>query len=330
MNITFDKQHIEEALAKINHVIGSTPYGKAPNTLYEPIRYIMSLGGKRMRPLLAVLSYQLFKDNLDEIINPAIGVEVFHNFTLMHDDIMDEAPLRRGKETVHQKWNPNIAILSGDVMLVKAYQLVLDVPEEIHKIVFDAFNECATGVCEGQQIDMDFEVRNNVTIDEYLQMIQLKTAVLLGFSMQLGAIVGGASLKTSSDLYEVGINMGLGFQLKDDILDVFGDQKKFGKQVGGDIISNKKTFLMISALDLAQGAQRDELNKWINLKEFDPREKVNAVKEIYGELKIRERSEEKMNEYFSLASKKLNSLPANYEAKENLENYIKFLIGREI
>lgn len=234
-------QSIKEYIVSINSAIEQEDFGDKPQELYEPIRYIMSLGGKRMRPLLSLLSYQLYKDNIKEVIPASIAVEIFHNFTLMHDDIMDNAPLRRGQQTVHEKWNSPVAILSGDVMLVKAYQqLIANSPTEKLTEILEKFNRCAIEVCEGQQIDMNFEEQEQVQEADYIEMIRLKTAVLLGFSLEFGGILAMDNEADQALLYQMGVNAGIGFQLMDDLLDVYADQDKFGKQVGGDIIANKK------------------------------------------------------------------------------------------
>jgi geranylgeranyl diphosphate synthase type II len=276
-----------------------TQYGQYPPELYDPIRYIMSLSGKRMRPLLTLMAAYLFTDDWRKAIQPALGVEVFHNFSLMHDDIMDQAPLRRGQPTVHEKWNQNIAILSGDVMLVNAYELLLAVDADKLKPVISRFSRTAAEVCEGQQLDMNFETRWDVTEDEYIQMIRLKTSVLLGYSLELGGLIAGADAETTRHLYEGGVNIGIGFQLKDDLLDVYGDPAKFGKQVGGDILANKKTFLLIEALQQAQGPVRDDLTNWLQKPVTDKGEKVQAVTAIYEQLGIRQITESRISEYRS-------------------------------
>jgi geranylgeranyl diphosphate synthase, type II len=316
-------------MGAINQEIEATKYGESPVELYQPIDYIMALGGKRMRPLLALLSYQIFANDWQKILKPAIAVEVFHNFTLMHDDIMDNAPIRRGKSTVHEKWNNNIAILSGDVMLVVAYELLSSVDDKYFKQVFKRFNKTAAEVCEGQQFDMNFENQNEVKESDYLEMIRLKTAVLLGFSMEMGGILAGASEKDTRLLYDAGVNIGIGFQLMDDILDVYGDPEKFGKQVGGDIIGNKKTFLLINALEKASGETAQKLQYWLTKKDFDKTEKVNAVTEIYNELNIKALSEQKMNHFFEIGLNSLESLNTSTENKQILIDFIKNLIERE-
>lgn len=300
-----------------------------PANLYDPIRYILALGGKRLRPLMALLSYNLFSDNTEKILDPALAIEVFHNFTLMHDDIMDQAPIRRGKPTVHTKWDSNMAILSGDVMLVKAYELIAEVDTVILKKVLRAFNKCAKGVCEGQQIDMDFEKLDYVDEAEYTEMIRLKTAVLLGFSMELGGLVGKATDPQVQAVKEFGEFLGMGFQVKDDILDVYGDHQKFGKQVGGDILANKKTFLWIDALDKAQREEKEKLLFWSKKNDFDPIEKVREVTSIYDSLHVREHSEKLMNSYFDKALNKITNLDVEESRKQILLSFAQSLIARD-
>jgi geranylgeranyl diphosphate synthase, type II len=325
-----EKNLAHALLTKLEDHITSHSYGDSPRELYEPITYIMSLGGKRIRPLLSLLAYGLYGKNPEEILSQAAAVEVFHNFTLMHDDIMDQAPLRRGKATVHEKWNANIAILSGDVMLVRAYDLLLGTDPKLLPEVIRLFNKTAAEVCEGQQFDMNFEAYDTVHEDEYLNMIRLKTAVLLGFALQLGAILAGAGKGDSDKLYEFGVDIGVGFQLKDDLLDVFADQAKFGKQVGGDIISNKKTFLLIKALELAKGKDAEELNHWLSLKEFDKGEKVAAVRALYEKLGIKSLTEAKMNSYFDTGFSQLESIHStNQEYYQALYTITQDLIHRE-
>lgn len=316
-------------LADLNNYLDRLRYGIHPDELYEPIRYIMSLGGKRLRPLLTLLGCQLFEDDVQKVLPAAAAVEVFHNFTLMHDDIMDEAPLRRGKPTVHTKWNDNVAILSGDVMLVRAYDLLLNIPEQHLKRAIGAFNQTAAEVCEGQQIDMNFETRDDVSVEEYLDMIRRKTAVLLGFALQLGAMLGGANRMEQKLIYRFGVSMGVGFQLKDDLLDVYGDQAKFGKQVGGDIIANKKTFLLIEAQKRAEGEAKVALDGWLQKTEFDPEEKVTAVTEIYNSLGIRELTQSKVSAYFEDSANALRELDLPEERKGLVQNYADWLMARD-
>ena len=304
-------------------------YGQSPPELYDPIRYIMSLGGKRMRPLLTLMAAYLFTDDWKKAIRPALAVEVFHNFTLMHDDIMDQAPLRRSQPTVHEKWNGNVAILSGDVMLVNAYQLLLAVEADKLKPALERFSRTAAEVCEGQQMDMNFETRWDVTEDEYIDMIRLKTSVLLGYALELGGLIAGADAETSRHLYEGGMNIGVGFQLKDDLLDVYGDPAKFGKQVGGDIIANKKTFLLIEALQQAQGEIKEELTGWLNKTTFDKAEKVQAVTAIYDRLGIRELTEGRITAYFDRGFANFDQVNAKPDRKKLLIQFARQLVERE-
>jgi geranylgeranyl diphosphate synthase, type II len=318
---------LEVFLKAIQTEIANTKYGESPAELYEPIEYLMSLGGKKMRPLLTIMATNIFSDDWQKAVKPAIGVEVFHNFTLMHDDIMDAAPLRRGKPTVHEKWNENIAILSGDVMLVCAYELMTAVDDKIFKHVIKRFNRTAAEVCEGQQWDMNFATRNDVSEDEYINMIRLKTSVLLGFSLELGGLIAEAGEEATQLLYDFGTNIGIGFQLKDDILDVYGDPEKFGKQVGGDIIENKKTWLLLKALEICK--ENEALQYWITAKEFDKEEKVKAVTSIYNSLNIRQLAEQKMNSYFDKGLEDLEKLNASAARKQPLIEITKQLIERE-
>lgn len=316
-------------LRLIEDKLNSYDFGEKPEKLYEPIRYVISLGGKRLRPVLCLMACHLFDDDYKKALNPALGVEVFHNFTLLHDDIMDNAPLRRGRQTVHEKWDDNTAILSGDVMLIKAYEFFINTQSDDMSKILKKFNRCAADVCEGQQYDMFFETVPTVTEAEYIEMIRLKTAVLLAFSLEVGAIIGGASETASNLLYEFGTNIGIGFQLKDDLLDVYADSGKFGKQVGGDIISNKKTYLLIKALELAEGAVLEELRKWGSKKEFHSAEKINAVKTIYNDLHIKEICESKMNQYFEHAYSLFDAIEADEIRKQPLKQLTTKLIDRE-
>ena len=304
-------------------------YGTYPAELYEPIRYIMSLSGKRLRPLMTLMAASLYNDDWQKALRPAQAVEVFHNFTLMHDDIMDCAPLRRGQPTVHAKWDTNTAILSGDVMLIKAYDLLLTVDPSRLQPVLLRFNQTATEVCEGQQLDMNFETRWDVTEAEYLNMIRLKTSVLLGFALELGGMIGGADEEATRLLFEAGVSMGIGFQLKDDLLDVYGDPAKFGKQVGGDIMANKKTFLLIEALERARGQARADLDYWLGVETFNKEEKVRAVTAIYDALGIRALTERKIDEYFSRGFDCLERLVADPTRKAPLLGFVRQLVERE-
>ena len=315
----------------IDQAIAQYTFGHQPAELYEPIRYIMALGGKRLRPTLTLLAYELFHPDstAPSVLHPALAVEVFHNFSLMHDDIMDEAPLRRGKPTVHERWNANVAILSGDVMLVKAYELLLRADADKLPRVLTAFNQCATEVCEGQQWDMNFETSSAVTEADYLRMIRQKTAVLLGFSLQLGGLLADADQVTTQALYELGVNIGIGFQLKDDLLDVYADHAKFGKQPGGDIIANKKTFLLIKALEKAEGEQHVKLVDWLSRPSFDKEEKIEEVTQLYDQLGIRALAETAMNEYFQQGLAQLTRITLDDTRKQPLRTFIEHLIHRE-
>ncbi|HEY5826299.1 MAG TPA: polyprenyl synthetase family protein [Cyclobacteriaceae bacterium] len=315
-------------LTLIESQIKKQQFGSQPKSLYEPIRYIMSLGGKRLRPTLTLLAYSLYKNDPEKIVSYAAAVEAFHNFTLMHDDIMDKAPLRRGKPTVHEKWNTSTAILSGDVMLVKVYDMFLSLEGETLKESLRIFNQCAAEVCEGQQWDMEFETKKKVTEAQYIEMIRLKTAVLLGFSLEFGALLANASEDDRKALRDFGVNIGIGFQLKDDLLDVYGDKKKFGKQVGGDIISNKKTFLLLKAIEKARGKDKAELRKWLSAKKFDKRKKVATVTKIYNSLGIQAITENKIEEYFQKGFSSLNQLSVQGKA-ESLIAFAKDLAGRQ-
>ncbi|WP_183560113.1 polyprenyl synthetase family protein [Mucilaginibacter sp. SP1R1] len=322
-------KQLTDLQALINEAVDKLAFPKYPAELYEPISYILALGGKRLRPALLLMACDLFGGDVENAVEPALAIEVFHNFTLMHDDIMDKAPLRRGKVTVHEKWNANVAILSGDAMMVESNKLMMKVQDAILRRVMDVFNETATGVCEGQQIDMSFEERNNVSIDEYLNMIRLKTAVLLGGTLKIGSIIGGAAAKDAQLLYDFGVNLGIAFQLQDDILDVYGDPDKFGKQVGGDIISNKKTYLLIKALELAKAQQADELNNWLSLSQFNTTEKVTAVTGIYNQLQIRQHSEKAMQTYAQRAFKALDDINLLEERRQYLRLFADSLLVRE-
>lgn len=315
--------------ALIEKAIAGQKYGKQPQSLYEPIRYIMTLGGKRLRPMLTLLAYSLYKNDVKSILPYAAAVEAFHNFTLMHDDIMDKAPLRRGKETVHEKWNVNTAILSGDVMLVKVYDMFSTLEPETFRTVVKAFNECAAGVCEGQQWDMEFETATHVTEAQYINMIRLKTAVLLGFSLELGAILAGAPEAERKALREFGTNIGIGFQLKDDLLDAYADPKNFGKQVGGDILANKKTFLLIHALEKAKGKQKAALQGWLTARKFKKQEKIAAVKNLYDVLAIPALTEKKANHYFTQAFRKLDAMNHHAAALAGLRGFTESLLERQ-
>jgi geranylgeranyl diphosphate synthase type II len=290
---------------------------------------MMALGGKRIRPTLTLLAGHLFKDEVDALLKPAIGIEVFHNFTLLHDDLMDKAPLRRGQPSVHEKWNPNIAILSGDVMLVRAYELFLDVlPAKLPKVL-RLFSHAAAQVCEGQQLDMNFETRSEVSIEEYLRMITLKTAVLVGLALEMGAFLNDAPEEDALLLKNFGINIGIAFQLRDDLLDVYGSQEKFGKLVGGDILADKKTFLLLTAQAQAKAEQQDILSRFSSQAVYSPEEKVKEVTEVYDQLNIKAQTEEKINQYFEEAIQSLDAVGVVPERKALLRHLALQLMERE-
>jgi geranylgeranyl diphosphate synthase type II len=322
-------QKIVELQKLITEKIKDNKYSKYPEELYDPLDYIMSLGGKRMRPVLLLLAHHLYSDDHNEALNAAVAIETFHNFSLIHDDIMDAAPLRRGHATVHEKWNLNTAILSGDVMLVKAYDYFLNYPNDLVSDLIRLFNKTAVEVCEGQQIDMLFEKQQNVTVDEYIRMIELKTAVLLGCSMEMGALIARAPKKEAEMLYEFGRLMGIAFQLQDDFLDIYANPDKFGKQVGGDIIANKKTFLWIEAHALANENQLKELQYWENLQVFKAEDKVTAVTKIYNELNIPQLTQNKINEFADKAFSILSEINGNNSVKDLLVQLSNDLLVRE-
>jgi geranylgeranyl diphosphate synthase type II len=322
-------RELQDLQLLIDDAVNNLKYPAYPAELYEPISYILSMGGKRMRPALLLMACDLFGGDVEKALPPALAIEVFHNFTLMHDDIMDKAPLRRGRTTVHEKWNQNAAILSGDVMLIEGYKLMMQVEDRLLRTILDIFNDTAVGVCEGQQLDMDFEIRNDVKIDEYIYMIRLKTAVVLGGALKIGSILGGADMKDAELIGEFGVNLGLAFQLQDDILDVFGSPEKFGKQVGGDIISNKKTYLLIKSLELAGASQKAELNNWIAAATFDNCEKVEAVTDIYDALNVKQHAETTMLAYADKAFKALEKINLPEENKQYLRDFADSLMVRE-
>lgn len=318
---------ISELQEIISREIRGKKYPASPRELYDPISYMMELGGKRLRPALLLMGCNLYSDEIAQAVRPALAIEVFHNFTLLHDDIMDLAPLRRGQQTVHEKWNTSVAILSGDVMLVEAYKLMMGVEPALLPVVLAIFNQTAVEVCEGQQIDMNFETLEQVTIGQYLEMIRLKTSVLLGAALKIGAILGGADEKEAGLLYDFGVNMGLAFQLQDDILDIYGDPGKFGKQVGGDIISNKKTFLLIRARELARGEDAVALDRW--LASDDNTAKVPAVTALFDRLGVRELAEAQMETFAQKAFESLEQLAVPASRKDRLHQFASQILVRE-
>ncbi|MCA0364146.1 MAG: polyprenyl synthetase family protein [Bacteroidetes bacterium] len=317
-------------LEAINNELEGYSYGENPPELYAPIKYLMSIGGKRLRPALTLMAANMWLYKWQKALKPALAVEVFHNFTLMHDDIMDNAPARRGKPTVHEKWDVNTAILSGDVMLVAAYKLLENVEDSVFKKVFSRFNQTASEVCEGQMMDMDFAIRKNVSKEEYIEMIRLKTSVLLGYALELGGLIAEADEESVKLLYSIGENMGIGFQLKDDILDVYADPKKFGKQVGGDIIENKKTWLLLHALEVSENlSEGARLREWLKKTSFDPMEKVSDVREIFNSLEIKPAAEALSVHYFDIAFAALDKLNVSEEKKQPLKAFGLQLLNRE-
>ncbi len=318
-----------ELLDMVRAHIAELQFTRTPKGLYDPVTYVLSLGGKRIRPVLMLMAYNLFREDVKSILQPATGIEVYHNYTLLHDDLMDRADKRRGKPTVHKVWNDNVAILSGDAMLVLAYQFMAQCPSDKLKEVLDLFNLTALEICEGQQMDMEFEQRNDVSEAEYIEMIRLKTSVLLAASLKIGAVLGGASKGDADYLYDFGINLGLAFQLKDDLLDVYGDSARFGKNIGGDILCNKKTYLVIKAFEHADKEQASQLDDWFNRKTFDPQQKIEAVTRLYNQIGVRELCEAKIVEYSRRASESLRLLDVPAENKRELEKLMEELMYRE-
>ena len=316
-------------LAMVNGFIETLPYNRKPQSLYEPVRYVLSLGGKRIRPVLMLLAYNLFKDNPRDILMPACALETYHNYTLLHDDLMDNADVRRGKPTVHRKWDANTAILSGDSMLVLAYRRMMQCDPSKLKPVLELFTETALEIGEGQQYDMDFERRDDVTEDEYIEMIRLKTSVLLACAVKIGAILADAPAADADTLYRFGERMGLAFQLQDDLLDVYGDPDVFGKAIGGDIISNKKTYMLINAFQRADSCQRAELTKWVQATDFDRHEKIAAVTALYNKIGIRELCEQKINHYFDESQRCIDRLNVGEERKAELRRYTQDMMKRQ-
>ena len=313
----------------VNKAIQNLSYNEEAEKLNDPVKYILSIGGKRLRPVLALMACNLYNDKIDEAVIPATGLEVFHNFTLVHDDIMDNAPVRRNVPTVHSKWNINQAVLSGDVMAFIANECFLQTPSHYLLKVFKVFNKAAIEVCVGQQLDIDFEKAAIVSNEEYLRMIGLKTAALLAASAKIGAILGGADDKDSELLYEFGRNLGMAFQIQDDLLDIYGDIKVFGKIVGGDIVSNKKTFMLVKALEIASIEQSQQLHELFSLKDIDPEIKVEKVVRIYDQLNIRNISESLAGDYINSAFELLDRLETPKERKMELSGIANSLIGRK-
>ena len=319
----------DQILKLVNDYLVQLPYDRRPASLYEPIRYVLSMGGKRIRPVLMLLSYNLFKEDPETILMPACALETYHNYTLLHDDLMDNADLRRGHETVHKKWNANTAILSGDSMLVLAYQRMQQCSSDKMAEVLALFTETALEIGEGQEYDMAFEHRDVVSEVEYIEMIRLKTSVLLACALKIGAILAGASKEDADNLYRFGEQIGLAFQLQDDFLDVYGDTRVFGKAIGGDITSNKKTFMLINALNHANEEQRRQLESWIGATEFDRDEKVAAVTRLYNEIGIDRMAQDKIAYYFEQSRKYLQAVSVDESRKAELAAYAQRMMNRQ-
>lgn len=319
----------DQILKLVNDYLVQLPYDRRPASLYEPIRYVLSMGGKRIRPVLMLLSYNLFKDDPETILMPACALETYHNYTLLHDDLMDNADLRRGHETVHKKWNANTAILSGDSMLVLAYQRMQQCSSDKMAEVLALFTETALEIGEGQEYDMAFEHRDDVSEEEYIEMIRLKTSVLLACALKIGAILAGASKEDADNLYRFGEQIGLAFQLQDDFLDVYGDTRVFGKAIGGDITSNKKTFMLINALNHANEEQRRQLESWIGATKFDRDEKVAAVTRLYNEIGIDRMAQDKIAYYFEQSRKYLQAVSVDESRKAELAAYAQRMMNRQ-
>lgn len=313
-----------ELLKKIEQEIQKNPFNGSPQNLYDPLNYILGLGGKRIRPVLALMGCELYSGDIEKAIPAALTIELFHNFSLIHDDIMDKAPVRRGKPTVHEKWDTNIAILSGDLMLVKAYEMLLKSEQKHWPELFSVFNKTAAEVCDGQQMDMNFETQSNVTEKEYLEMIRLKTSVLLGCSLQMGAIVANASKEEALKIYNLGVNMGIGFQLMDDYLDAFGTPELVGKQPGGDILANKKTIMVIKAMQ----SEKEKIQELFNNKKCNDTDKIEGVKSLFiktgADVYLKSLSEK----YFGLASQNLKDLKVDEPKKEDLNELLVYLQNR--
>lgn len=319
----------DEILKMVNEFLDHLSYDRKPESLYEPIKYVLSMGGKRIRPTLMLLAYNLYKENPEDILMNACALETYHNYTLLHDDLMDNADMRRGHLTVHKKWNDNTAILSGDSMLVLAFQRMMQCDAKHLKDILDLFTVTALEIGEGQQYDMEFETRNDVKEEEYIEMIRLKTSVLLACALKIGAILADASAEDADNLYKFGEQIGLAFQLQDDYLDVYGDSKVFGKEIGGDITSNKKTYMLINAFNKANAAQREELTRWVSARDFDRNEKVDAVTCLYNEIGIDQLAQDKIAYYFAQSKKYLDAVNVPEEKKEELRKYAQKMMKRQ-
>ena len=321
----------EQLLQQIHEYIGNLSYMREPMGLYDPIEYVLGLGGKRLRPVLMLLAYNLYKEDVTRIFSQAAGIETYHNFTLLHDDLMDKADMRRNKPTVHKKWDENTAILSGDAMLILAYQFMMKkCPLECVERVMEVFGRTALEVCEGQQWDMEFEHRLDVTVDEYIEMIRLKTSVLLAAALKIGAILGGAPEKDAQLLYDFGIKMGLAFQLQDDYLDVYGDPAVFGKKIGGDILCNKKTFMLITALNLAEGEDKETLLNWLRATDYVAEEKIQSVTALYNKVGVPELCQARIDAYYKEGLELLDKVNVESSLKEELKKFVCHLMDRKL
>ncbi len=321
--------NFEQLLEIFEQHLSKENFSNEPEELYAPISYTLALGGKRIRPVLTLMACEMFGGDIKEALHQAVAIELFHNFTLIHDDIMDNAPIRRGKKTVYKKWSPNIAILSGDTLFAYAYQFVQKADSHILGDILSVFNRTAIEVCEGQQYDLNYETRNDVSVDEYINMIKLKTAVLFGASLKIGAIIGGANTDEADSLYNFALNIGLGFQLKDDLLDTFGNEQVFGKKTGGDIITNKKTFLYLKALELADKDKKEELINLYNSNGLDEKEKISKVIDLFSSLNIQQITEQKIDTYFDNGLIFLNNLSVEDELKQELLKLAGKMIHRD-
>ena len=319
-----------QLLDKVNDYLKNMPYARPPQGLYEPIAYELSLGGKRIRPVLMLMAYNLYQDNVDAILSQAAGLETYHNHTLLHDDVMDKADMRRNKPTVHNVWNENTAILSGDAMLILAYRLMADCPKDKLADVLHVFTETTMEICEGQQWDMEFETRMDVKVEEYIEMIRLKTSVLLAAALKIGAMLGGASDEDAQKLYDFGVKIGLAFQLQDDWLDVYGDPKVFGKNIGGDILCNKKTYMLITALEEANEEQRAALEGWLAAHDYVPAEKIAAVTALYNDIGVGKRCQEKAEALNAEGFGILDSINLPEERKAVLREYACSMLNRNV
>lgn len=321
---------LADLLNRIQAYADAQPFPQDPAELYEPCSYMLGLGGKRLRPALTLMAYELFGDDVDVALPVAWAVELFHNFSLMHDDIMDAAPLRRGQPTVHARWSPTTAILSGDALLIQAYrQLASFADEPVIPKLLDTFNRVAIGVCEGQQLDLNFEQRSDVSVNEYLHMIELKTAVLLGGALEMGALCARASNEDAAALYEFGCLAGIAFQIQDDLLDTYGDPSKFGKQVGGDIVQNKKTLLVLKTQEVAPESDRMALQRWLNTATTDPAEKIAAVRSLFDRNGIPDMIEAEKEQFRQLAFDRLDAVSASVPRKTALREAVGALLDRD-